>query len=284
MSRRRAEEASGLNCECKPPHSLLDLLATILAVTTMLFASRQSAPTPGPSGDLRIDAWQEAWNRILAQHVDAGGRIDFTTGLARDRADLNEVVKFIAAIDPRSSPAQFPTSSSRLAYYINAYNALAMYGVLETGIPRRFGGFRRVQFFYLRKFMMGGHRFSLYSLENDIVRPIGDPRVHFALNCMTVGCPRLPRTAFTAIGLDLELDAAACKFLNEVRNVDVDRERKEVRLSAIFRFYIKDFLAHSPDLIGYINHYRTTKVPGDSKVVFADYDWTINDQSRLAGA
>ncbi len=260
---------------------LLGLLVMTLAVMAMLFVSEQSAANPGVPDVLAIDAWQEVWSRVLARHVDTRGRIDFA-GLAGDQADLDEVVKFIATVGPISSPARFPTPSSRLAYYIDAYNALAMHGVLEVGIPERFGWLGRVRFFYLQKFTIGGRTISLYSLENDIIRPIGDPRVHFALNCMTVSCPKLPRTAFTADGLDRKLNAAAYEFINDDRNVHVDRKSKEARISAIFRFYAKDFLLKSPSVIGYINRFRAEKVPENYKAVFADYDWTINDQSRFS--
>jgi uncharacterized protein DUF547 len=189
-------------------------------------------------------------------------------------------VRFIAAVDPVSKPALFPTPSARLAYYIDAYNALAMYGVLDAGVPEQFGWLGRFRFFYLRKFILGGRSTSLYSLENDIIRPMGDPRVHFALNCMSVGCPRLPRRAFTADGLDRELDAAAREFVSEDRNVHVDRETRTVTLSAIFEFYTRDFLAKAPGLIAYVNYYRAVPISPDYRVSFAEYDWTINAQSR----
>ena len=85
--------------------------------------------------------------------------------------------------------------------------------------------------------------------------------MHFALNCMSVSCPRLPRTAYTADGLDRELDTAAREFVGEDRNVHVDRETRTVTLSAIFDFYTKDFLAKAPSLIAYVNHYRAVAVP-----------------------
>ena len=230
------------------------------------------------AADPRIAAWQANWTETLQRHVDVSGRVDFR-GLAEDRSNLDDVVRFVAATDPASAPALFPTRMARLAYDIDAYNALAMYGVLQAGVPERFDWLGRVQFFYLQKFIIGGRSISLYSLENDIIRPMGDPRVHFALNCMSVSCPRLPRAAFTADGLDRELDAAAREFVAEDRNVHIDRDRAEVTLSAIFAFYTEDFLATAPSLIAYINRYRAAPIPETYKVKFADYDWTINDQS-----
>ena len=252
--------------------------AMVLGLVSVLFMSSAVAEPGLPSGH-DIEAWQREWTAVLKRHVDAKGRIDFT-GLMRDRAGLDDVVRFIAAVDPDSNPALFPTTASRLAYYVDAYNALAMYGVVDAGVPERFGRFGRIRFFYLRKFVMGGRPVSLYSLENDVIRPMGDPRVHFALNCMSVSCPKLPQTAYTAEGLGRELDAAARAFMSEDRNVHVDRNRREVTLSAIFGFYTKDFLAKAPSLITYVNRYRAEPVQMDYKVVFADYDWTINAQSR----
>ncbi|MBI1361869.1 MAG: DUF547 domain-containing protein [Alphaproteobacteria bacterium] len=233
----------------------------------------------GPPRSLDLDQWDAAWADVLAHHVDARGRVDFL-GLASDRTGLDEVIKFIAAVDPASSPEQFPTPNARLAYYLNAYNALAMYGVLDAGVPKRFGWFGRIRFFVFRKFTMGGRTISLYGLENSVIRPLGDPRVHFALNCMSVSCPRLPQSAFTANALDEQLAAAAREFVAEKRNVDVDDGRKELRISGIFKFYTKDFLAKAPSLATYINQYRLSPVRTDYKIVFDDYDWSINDQGR----
>ncbi|MGE3831686.1 MAG: DUF547 domain-containing protein [Parvibaculaceae bacterium] len=232
-----------------------------------------------PPANRSLEAWQAEWTQVLQRHVDAKGRVDFS-GLIGDHTGLEDVVKFVGEVDPASTPALFLTASDRLAYYIDAYNALAMDGVLDAGVPKRFGWLGRLRFFYLRKFVVGGRSISLYSLENDVIRPMGDPRVHFALNCMSVSCPRLPRTAFTTGGIDRELDAAAREFINEDRNVHVDREAHVVRLSAIFDFYTKDFLAKAPSLIAYVNHYRTIPIPSGYGVSFADYNWSINTQSR----
>ncbi|MDE2069231.1 MAG: DUF547 domain-containing protein [Bradyrhizobium sp.] len=251
-------------------------IAIALGLTSILLGPSAASPPANRS----LEAWQAEWTQVLQGHVDAKGRVDFS-GLAGDRTGLEDVVKLVAAVDPVSTPALFPTVEARLAYYIDAYNALAMYGVLDAGVPEQFGWLGRLRFFYLRKFVVGGRSISLYSLENDIIRPMGDPRVHFALNCMSVSCPRLPRTAFTPGGLDRELDAAAREFVGEDRNVHVDREARMVTLSAIFDFYTKDFLAKAPSLIDYVNQYRANLVPRDYKVMFADYDWTINDRSRV---
>jgi hypothetical protein len=208
-----------------------------------------SAATPvtaRDAADLSIGEWEALWSKVLARHVDDSGRIDFNA-LSRDHADLDRVAAFMAAVDPASQPGRFPDRQSRLALYINAYNALAMYGVIEAGVPESLGGLRKFTFFYLRTFTIGGKSISLYKFENDVIRPLGEERVHFALNCMVVSCPRLPRAAFSA-----------------------------GELSAIFEFYTDDFLAHAPSLIAYINRYRTSQIPDEFKVRFLAYHWTVN--------
>lgn len=228
---------------------------------------------------LSVGDWEAIWTRVLERHVDQVGRIDFA-GLKSDHADLDRVVAFIAAVDPVSSSAQFASLAARLAFYINAYNALAMFGVLNAGVPDRFDALGRLWFFSLRGNTIGGRSVSLYRLENDVIRPIGDPRVHFALNCMVVSCPRLPRAAFTAESLDRQLDRAAHSFIAEDRNLRLDRQRRQVYLSAIFDFYTRDFLAQAPSLIAYVNRYRAEPIPLDYRVDFLEYDWAINDQAR----
>lgn len=225
----------------------------------------------------RVSDWENLWTSVLAQNVDESGRIDFTS-LVRDHAELERVVAFIAVNDPISRPDTFSGRAAKLAYYINAYNALAMYGVVDAGVPSNLGGMRKITFFWLRTFKIGATSISLYNFENDVIRPLGDPRIHFALNCMVVGCPRLPRGAFTADKLEKQLDVAARAFIGESRNVRIDWGKREVRLSAIFKFYSEDFLAHEPSLIAYVNQYRTDKIPPDFEIKFQDYDWTVNDR------
>jgi hypothetical protein len=89
--------------------------------------------------------------------------------------------------------------------------------------------------------------------KNKVIRPLGDPRIHTALNCMARGCPRLPREPFQADMLDAELNATTQFFFNEERNVQVDPARKAVRFNQILEFYTEDFLKKAPSLIAYAN-------------------------------
>jgi len=205
--------------------------------------------------------------------VDGSGRVDFA-GIAADPAPLEAVVRAIGTNDPAAEP----TRAGQLASHINAYNALAMYGVVRDGIPRRLSLLDRVRFFKLTRFIVGGRPISLYDYENDVIRPIGEERVHFALNCMAVSCPRLPARPFSAPDLDAELDRAARLFFSEPRHITVDDANRTVFFSAILDFYTGDFRAKAPSLIAYANRYHAPPIPADYRTRFFSYDWTINAQ------
>jgi len=129
---------------------------------------------------------------------------------------------------------------------------------------------------------------SLKKLEDDLVRAgFQDPRIHAALNCASVGCPRLPREAFLPETLDGQLDAAMKEFVSEERNCSVDSAAGTVTLSKIFDWFRQDFEEFPQplgqgggELIDYINRYRAAaeQIPADVKIKFASYDKTLNRQ------
>jgi Protein of unknown function, DUF547 len=219
----------------------------------------------------------DAWANVLRKYVDEQGRVNFA-GVARDRTDLDRFVAYVYDVGPNNQPQLFPTPDEVLAYHLNAYNALAMHQVIEKGIPRSLAGLRKVSFFFLGKVQVGGERISLYAYENKIIRALGDPRVHFALNCMSVSCPRLPREPFLPGTLNAQLDREARRFFAESRNVEASAASRTLTVSEILKFYTGDFLGTAASLPAFVNRYRDAPVPEDYRVEFRPYDWTINRQ------
>jgi hypothetical protein len=248
--------------------ALLNACASVPRPTAQASASSVSSVSPPP---------YDAWASVLEKFVDAEGRVNFSA-VAKDRTNLDRFVAYVYDVGPNNHPELFPTKEHVLAYHINAYNALAMHKVIEAGIPNSFGGFKKVSFFAFGKVRVGGEDISLYNYENNIIRPLGDERIHVALNCMVVSCPRLPREPFLADKLDAQLNQESIKFFNEARNAFVDDANKTLIISEILKFYPEDFLAKSPSLLAYVNRYRSIKVPEDYSVKFRDYDWTVNKQ------
>ena len=223
---------------------------------------------------------QSAWTRVLQDHVNNAGEVEFAALGARPD-DLNTFVRFIADA-PLSS---FAEGSPRLAHMINAYNALSMFNVVQSGIPPTHAGFNKVTFFVLRKVQVGGQDMSLRSFENDIIRPYAlsqrEPRIHFALNCSAVSCPVLPRTPFTAAALGDELEREARAFFARPLNFRADATANALWLSEILSFYPEDFVpVYAPNLINFANRYAAQAVPENFQVKFTPYDWTIANARR----
>ena len=253
---------------------------SIIAVVFLLLTGCATVAPPSSSTSQSLTATdrnhaEAAWSRVLTQNVDDQGRVDFAA-VSSNRADLNRFVSFIYAAAPNNRPDLFSGPQDTLAFHINAYNALAMYNVIDSGIPASLAGVRKIRFFALKKVTVGAKPISLYGYENDIIRKLNDPRIHFALNCMVVGCPRLPREPFVGARLNEQLDAATRLFFAEPRNLVIDPQRKVIRVSEILKFYTEDFLQQESSLARYIARYRELPAADAYTVEFITYDWTVN--------
>lgn len=223
--------------------------------------------------------------------MDGKGRVAYEA-LSRDRADLDRYLEALRGVSPESRPDLFPSRAERLAYWVNAYNALVFAGVLDRGPEKesvwKGGLVSGYSFFVSRKFVLGGEETNLKRLEDATIRKgFEDPRIHAALNCASVGCPRLPQVPFLPGTLDEQLDAAMSEFVGDARNVAVDASSRTVTLSKIFDWFEDDFLAferargsRDPRLADYVNRYRgpLPALPRDFRTRFFDYDKSLNRQ------
>jgi hypothetical protein len=255
----------------KMTFAALLLTVTGFACTGCFSTLEPRGPVPAASSLNALDL--EPWATVLNEHVDDGGRVDYA-GLAKNRDALDRFVAALSVVGPASRPELFPTRDDRLAYYLNAYNALVLFNVLEH-YPLDSVNDGKVGFFYLTRFRLDGDRTNLYDLENSLIRPeFKEPRVHFALNCASVGCPRLPRVPFRAEELEQQLAHEAHVFLHEVRNVSV--EDGEVVLSEVFDWFEEDF---ARDPLAWIREQATDlDLPAEAKVRFRPWDWALNEQ------
>jgi hypothetical protein len=266
----------------------------------LLTACTDLPPTQTP----RLDKGpfpHEALDRVQQRFVNVQGRVDYR-GLLQEPADLELYYGLLAAYSPDSHPQFFPDRQSRLAYWINAYNAATLKAVL-THYP--IGSVGEVEapallffvpdksgFFYFQRPIFGGEQQSLYHLENDLIRPrFADPRIHFALNCASRGCPKLPRRAFSAENLDAELDRETRTFLSEQRNFRVDFAEHAIYVSSLFDWCREDYLQWlvaegetEPTILDYISRYLSIAKRNrleqceDCALRFIAYDWQLNDQ------
>ncbi len=237
-------------------------------------------------------AW---WNAALGRWVHPEG-IDYDAVRAEE-GDLRRFVATLAEFGPRATPERFTTQPERLAYYINAYNALVLFAVVDNWPldtvhdvrgwldPRSGFGF-----FYGLRFPLDGGVANLYGLEHEVIRGFIDARIHAAINCASKSCPALMPYAFEPARLDDQLDAVTRGFCSSAPHVRVDEEAKEIQLSAIFEWYQADFEEHArrlgrdPTILDFILAFATPEVAAevehaqsaDFEVVFQPYDWALN--------
>ena len=231
-----------------------------------------SPPLTGEATPLRPP--EEAWARVLKQFVDEQGRVDFAA-IAGKPQDLARYVAWVADRDPASWPDLFRTPAHLAAYHLNAYNALAMYNMIDFGVPQSLSLIDRREFFENRKLFVGGKPMSLGDYRDYIVGGINDPRVHFALNSMVAGDPRLPREPFRGAALDQQLDREARRFFGEARNLRVDHARKRIVMAGLVREHQEDFLRVAPSLAAYAGNFRDAPLPEGYDVEFTDFDWSV---------
>ncbi len=265
-------------------------------------AIKPNIPSEAPTA-IPVTFSHAHYNRVLQQFVDSNGMVDYTS-LHQDIRDLDEYYYLIATYSPDSHPNLFPSEDHKLAYWINAYNATAIKtvltyypitSVLDVKQPAVFFFLTdKSGFFFFQRLTYGGETTSLYYLENGVIRKrFQEPRIHFALNCAALGCPRLPQEAFSGEDLQRQLDEETRKFLSEERNFKIDHEEKIIYLSSIFKWYEKDFVDWIKDqiphrkvtLLDYVALYLPAKkaseldnADGRYKIDFIPYDWGLNDQ------
>lgn len=262
--------------------------ASLCLTAAMMMTSATTVPAKAAEGPPGFD--YSDWSEILQARVDDQGLVDYD-GLREDRAGLDRFLEAIGETGPGTAPDRFPRSDDRLAYLINAYNALVFEGVLSLSPDAdTVWGFTGTgyNFFARMKVTLDGRTTTLKKLEDDDIREaFGDPRIHAALNCASIGCPRLPGEPFLAETLDQQLDEAMREFVAAERNCSVDLAAGTVTLSKIFDWFSGDFTSwlaaqgdDDGDLVDYVNQYRAedAKVPDGLKVVFLKYDKGLNRQ------
>jgi hypothetical protein len=243
------------------------------------------------------------WDQLLKQHVRVlpGGvatRVDYQ-GMSQDRATLGRYLDRLAAFDPGEFDAW--SDDQQLAFLINAYNSWTVELIL-TRYPdldsiKELGSL--FQSPWQKRFipLLGKER-SLDEIEHQLIRGSGrynDPRIHFAVNCASIGCPALRAEAYRGGELQTQLAEATALFLK-----DRSRNRlagQELQVSSIFKWYgedfrkgwrkifsLRDFLASHAQDLGLTRQQSQQLLDGKIKVRFLKYDWKLNrTPERVSG-
>lgn len=225
------------------------------------------------------------WNELLRKYVNDRGEVDYAAWLASsdDSARLESYLNALSRADP-TQPAE---RSAKLAFWINAYNALTVQGILReypTSSIRNHTGAVGYNIWKNLLLRVGGETYSLDAIEHDILRKMEDPRIHFAIVCASVGCPRLLNEAYVASRLDEQLDENARAFFSQNQNFRIDESSETVYLSSILNWFASDFGADATAQLQAIAPYlpseeaRSYIESAQPSIEYLDYDWSLNKQ------
>jgi len=269
------------------PTRLAPLSALVVAAMVVFAAPAAAAPPVAtPTGKPVSHA---AWTALLGEFVSRGrdgvNRVDYRGLKARGETRLKSYVALLEGVRPTAMSPQ-----ARKAFWINLYNAKTLDIVLER-YP--VGSIRDISLpgpdgqpadgpWSAKRLQVEGLALSLDDIEKKILIPeFKDFRVHYALNCLSIGCPNLLPEAFVAERLDSQLDAAARAFVNHPRGLTIKPGRVEA--SSIYEWYA-DSLGGFDGVMTHLKRYARPElrrqIAAVRKIDAYDYDWTLNDAAR----
>jgi len=265
----------------------------LLATLASLAAPRALAPLGGLVAPGLPD--HSIFSAVLRRHVH-GSRVDYAA-LQNDAPQLRSYLDQLAAAAPKAVAEA--DRQTQLAFWINGYNACMLKQVIEhypierTGLSllggstaRRPGSVRDISGVFKRKHCrVAGVLRSQDDIEHGIIRPMGDARIHFVVNCAARSCPALGTEAYLPERMDQQLDAAVRRFVaDETQLRIVMGDRPVLQVNKILDWYSNDFGGPAgvkqffgrylpPDAAAYLQR-------DDVRLRFFDYDWTLNDVDR----
>ncbi|MBI2495090.1 MAG: DUF547 domain-containing protein [Candidatus Omnitrophica bacterium] len=237
------------------------------------------ASCAGPvSAEPRVD--HSAWDAILKRYVNGAGLVNYAA-VKEDRAALDGYLASVSTVDVTSL-----SRDAKLAFWINAYNACVIKGVLDHYPVKSVKGIKG--FFDAIRYPIAGASLTLNEIEAR-GRALGDWRIHFALVCASSSCPFLRNEAYVPERIDEQLSDQARRFLADPsRGLRLDDANGVLWVSNIFKWYAKDFLPSAPlsadGLLSVLSPYLdAATVPAlrqrKLQLKFLDYDWSLNDQT-----
>lgn len=275
-----AMEPSRLTPALQPVAATLLMLVVGAGLVFTLVSCRGVEVAP----ERQLDSYSTRQFAEVLQASVRDGLVDYSAVAQREK-QLDVYLDALERFGPRTTPEQFPTRESELAYYLNAYNAFMLKRWVDAGAasvdPSK--DVNRL-WFVTDQWKLDGRSLTMDSLEQRVIRPeFEEPRIHFALVCGAQSCPPLMGKPFDADKLDEQLDSLGRTWLGQPDGLRVS-DSGQVRMSKIFDWYGKDFEAMG-GLAGVIEKYvpsedprkrRALEAARNGEIKFMDYDWSIN--------
>ncbi|ARV10112.1 hypothetical protein BTO05_10870 [Winogradskyella sp. PC-19] len=214
-----------------------------------------------------FDSLDDFWTNFLQKNVSDNGNVNYES-FRKDFKGLQYYIKFLQDSLPNNNASK----EQKLAYWINAYNALTIDLILRNYPIKSIKDIDKPWDQRLWKF--GEKWLNLNDIEHQILRKMDEPRIHFAIVCASFSCPKLQNKAFTASNLEAQLTEATKDFLADSDRNEISQNN--LRLSKIFKWFAKDFKTDG-SLIDFLNKYTEVEISSKAKKSFKDYNWDLND-------
>lgn len=256
--------------------SLRALVRLILVVTLYSFSACATAPRSfAPADPIPLSEFSyQYWDEVLRTYAK-DGLVNYPAIAKDDRLQL-----FIWQLD-RFNPNTLPSRQHSIAFWINAYNACAIKGILEGDSLET--ALSRYRYFTLHEYFVGGRPIALQAIERDLLTPdFRDPRIHFAIVPPARSSPPLSSQMYLPERLDEQLTERARAFINDPDRNRFDRKHKVAHLSMIFSWYDSEFIAHSGSVLKYIAQYVNDPTLARElttsryEIQFQEFDWGLN--------
>ena len=232
------------------------------------------AEASGSAVVVQVGALADAgWASILRDYVtsDGGFRYAALVGDVEARSQLQAYVAQVGALSLHDL-----TGPARLAALINAYNALTVESVLQLWPVQSV--LQEDGFFDARTHVVGGVSMTLNTLENEWIRTLGEPRIHFAVNCASVGCPALATEPWQASTLEAMLEERTRVYVRA--STVVNEQARQVQVSTLFNWFAADFGGEAgvrEFVAARLDDAPAAQVrDGSFTLTYAEYDWALN--------
>lgn len=224
------------------------------------------------------------WDNLLSRHVRTSDQgvnlVDYNGFSTGDRTMLADYITILSGV-----PISQFNRDQQLAYWVNLYNALTVRVVLDhypvesiRDIDISPGLFATGPW-DKKLISIEGENLTLNDIEHRIMRPIWrDPRIHYVVNCGSIGCPNLRDRAYSGTEIDTALDRAATAYVNDPRGVSVVDGK--VSVSKIYDWFIEDFGGSEGMVLRHLQRYAApelaARLEAIGKLSDVHYDWSIN--------
>jgi len=244
------------------------MLFTVTALTGCLDAKGFPIKDLNPYGNESNVVDHSAWDGLLKKYVADNGDVNYK-GFKKDGKLLYNYIGYLAT----KVPSENWSKQEKLAYFINVYNANTIKLIIDNYPTKSIKDISSP--WSKNRIKIGDEDFSLEDIEHEILRKMDEPRIHFAINCASVSCPKLLNSAYTSENVAQLLDKATKSFIANSKKNIISEHR--LQLSKIFQWYKSDFTKNG-SLIDYINQYSKVKIQKNATISFLDYDWNLNEQ------